>query len=157
MSPAKCSPGRSSVSKRNSGSSHAYKPSGFGWPAQCGWRNFCKLWPGCGVAIPNDGRGLRLASSPGAALSAPPTAEDLLELAKLTLDQATRSRRALLLAEIRILKEIANLARAQNAAVADLSRRVAALEARGRDSDNVVAGPWSNPWMTGGGPAGGRA
>lgn len=86
-------------------------------------------------------------------MSAAPTADDLLELAKLTLDQATRSRRALLLAEIRILKEIANLARAEAAAIADLSRRVAALEARQSVTDNVVAGPW----MTGGGPAGGRA
>lgn len=87
-------------------------------------------------------------------MSAAPTADDLLELAKLTLDQATRSRRALLLAEIRILKEIANLARAEAAAIAELSRRVAALEARQcGEADNVVAGPW----MTGGGPAGGRA
>lgn len=71
------------------------------------------------------------------------TTADLLEL-------AAKTRRDLLALEIRILGDLKTLAQIQAATLADMSRRVCALEEGG---DNVVAGPW----MTGGGPAGGRA
>lgn len=84
-------------------------------------------------------------------MSAPDkTTAELLELARLTQELAAATRRDLLALEIRILGDLKTLAQIQAATLADMSRRVCALDERG---DNVVAGPW----MTGGGPAGGRA